>query len=203
MNDTMKTTATLGKSGNAGVKDLVALKMQKKLIEAQLAQVKTETKKLNAIVDRKTRNKQSSLYKDAPPIETTIKIQGDVTLADLRPVHRGCKVLPKPPPKDLDDIEPSPIPMGSNLERIRHQHIRRTIGKVEIRKLNHAKAEKIAKKEEKTRLKPAGIKIAASMFPNRYVRGELPCTIEHGVRGNVYFVPSKLFHIVSLLQGYI
>ena len=174
------TTASFGKSG---VRDIVALKMQKKLIEAQLDHVKSETKKLNSIVDSKTRNKKSSLYIEAPPVESTMRVKGGMTLADLRPVQRSSKVVPKPPPPDIDDIEPCPIPQGGNLERIRHQHIRRTIGKVEIRRLEKIKKEKAEKKETKKKLAPAGIKIAPSMFPNRYLRGELPCTIEHGVKG--------------------
>ena len=179
----MQSTGNPGKTGKAGVRDLVALKMQKKLLQAQLAQNKVATKELNAVVDKKSRNRHSSLYKEAPSIESTMKVKGDITLADLRPIHRGVKAIPKPPPRDIDDIDPSPIPFGSNLERIRHQHIRRTVGKVEISKLRKIKKEKLEAKEAKKKQAPVGIRIPASMFPNRYTRGELPCTIEHGVRG--------------------
>mmetsp|Transcript_16382 Transcript_16382/g.24694 ORF Transcript_16382/g.24694 Transcript_16382/m.24694 type:complete len:345 (+) Transcript_16382:196-1230(+) len=169
--------------GNKGINDLVQLKMEKKLLEAKLANVKKESKKLNKIIDKKTMDKASTLYRGASLPEMSTTVLGNMTLNDLRVPKRSCKVDPMPPPRDLDEVEPTPIPFGSNLERIRHQHIRRTVGKVEIAKRNKVKNDKAAKKAVKEQMRHSGIKIAPSMFPNRYLRGELPCTIEHGVRG--------------------
>jgi hypothetical protein len=166
-----------------GIKDLIDLKMQKKLIEAQLADVNHRTRKLDAIVDRKKKDRNSTLYEEAPAPEMNTVILGRTTLNDLRPIQRSCKAIPKPPPRDINDIDPSPIPLGGDLERIRYQHIRRTVGKVEIGRRTKIKNEKLNKKAAKEGMKHAPINIPESMFPNRYLRGELPCTIEHGVKG--------------------
>lgn len=172
------------KSSSSGIRDLVQLKLQKKLLQEQLSNIENKTHQIHHIIEKKKRDPKSSLYEgNTNPPEMSTVILGRVTLNDLRPIQRSSKAIPKPPPVAISDLEPSPIPFGSNLERIRLNHIKRTVGKHEIMKRTKVKQEKELKKARKEGMKHTSIKIPESMFPNRYLRGELPCTIEHGVRG--------------------
>ncbi len=71
------------------------------------------------------------------------------------------------------------------MERIRHQHLRRTIGKREVNRQHQLVTRQEERKKRTEGMKYTRIKIPESMFPNRYTRGELPCAIEHGVRGTI------------------
>lgn len=176
------------KSSTSGIRDLVELKLQKKLLQEKLSNIENKTVKLHNIIEKKKRDPRSSLYEGNSPPEMSTMVLGRVTLNELRPIQRSSKALPKPPPVAISDLEPSPIPFGSNLERIRHNHIRRTVGKHEITKRTKIKQEIELKKARKEGMRHSLIKIPESMFPNRYLRGELPCTIEHGVRGIFFTV---------------
>ena len=50
--------------------------------------------------------------------------------------------------------------------------------------LENKEAIVIAKRKQREGLKPTIPSVPQSFLPNRYVRGELPCTIEHGANGN-------------------
>lgn len=172
------------KSNSKGIRDIVELKLQKKLLQAQLSEIESKSKKLDTIIQRKKSDPRSSLFEGQKSLpEMTTTVLGKVTLNELRPIQRSSKVIPKPLPPALSDIEPSPIPFGSNLERIRQDHIKRTIGQQEINRRTKQQNELEEKKARKDSMKHPRIRIPESMFPNRYLRGELPCTIEHGVRG--------------------
>jgi hypothetical protein len=173
------------RGSSSGVRDLIELKLQKKILQEKLNQVENQTTKIHNLLDQKKNDPRSSLYqrRENPPPEMSTMVFGHVSLNELRPIQRSCKVLPKPPPVAISDLEPSPIPFGSNLERIRQNHIKRTVGKQEVMRLTKVKTEIEQKRARKNGMKHPGIKIPASMFPDRYLRGELPCTIEHGVRG--------------------
>jgi hypothetical protein len=178
------------RGSSSGVRDLVELKLQKKLLQEKLSQNENQTKKINSILQKKKKDPNSSLFdgngrqnhnRSLPEMSTMVL--GNITLQELRPQQRSSKVIPKPPPVPISDLEPIPIPFGSNLERIRLNHIKRTVGKQEIMKRTKVKQEIEQKKARKEGMRHSAIKIPESMFPNRYLRGELPCTIEHGVRG--------------------
>jgi hypothetical protein len=170
-----------------GLKDVKAMEKQKKELQAQLAGVRNKTKELNKIIIKKSQNPGSSCHKTAKRPEETI-VLGNKTLNDLRPIQRKHKIdriaaSSRVGPRDINDIEPSTIPLDSDLKRIQNQHIRRTQCKVEVEKQQKEKAKKNEKKKEFAAMNHSHSAVVASMFPNRYIRGELPCTIEHGTKG--------------------
>jgi hypothetical protein len=171
----------------SGVKDLVELKLQKKMLENQLTKNRKQAGALVEVLQMKSQSKDSTMFAGRPPLDSIIKV-GDKTLHDLRPTEYHLKARPKPTRRNVEDIEPSPIPFGGNLERIRHQHIRRTVCQRVISKQTKLEETKEQKQKLKQDLKPATVKVPASMFPNRYTRGELPCIIEHGVKGFLSWV---------------
>ena len=91
------------------------------------------------------------------------------------------------------ESEPRVIRKGSEVERIRHRQLvknyDRKKGIERCRELQE-ELEKMERKQihKKKTLVDKNINIEKSvymsMFPNRYVRGELPCTIEHGGSGH-------------------
>lgn len=91
----------------------------------------------------------------------------------------------------MEDIEPQ-IVTSPNMIRIREANIRNTLCKKKIGDLMHdrqVRTEKEAAKAFKKlapleRRKMPQIAVPPSMLPDRYIRGELPCTIEHGVNGH-------------------
>ena len=170
----------------AGLRDIAAMEREKKELKAQLAGVKNKTKQLNKLIVSKSKDPASSLHKTARKPEDTVVV-ANRTLNDLRPVHRKIKVdvtaaQLKAGPRDINDIEPTTIPLNSDLKRIQNQHLQRTKCKVEIEKIQKEKERKREKKKSKSAPQHT-VKVAESMFPNRYIRGELPCTIEHGIKG--------------------
>lgn len=172
----------------SGIKDLVQLKMEKRLLQEQLKNNRNEAKTLTSILDGKRHHKASSLYADALPLDYTIKI-GDKTLHDLRPTPSKIKAIPIASRKSIEEIEPVTIPFGGEMERIRHQHLRRTVGKREVNRLHKENAVVEEKKKLNADMKKKhNPKIPPSLFPNRYARGELPCIIEHGTKGLIYYI---------------
>jgi hypothetical protein len=193
-NTPLSVTQERMRSSSSGVRDLIELKLQKKLLQEQLHHIDNKTSQIHNLLEKKKNDPRSSLYqrRENPPPEMSTMVLGHVTLNELRPILRSSKVVAKPPSVPLSDLEPSPIPFGSNLERIRQEHIKRTVGKQEVMRLTKVKTEIEEKKARRNGMKHAGPKIPDSMFPNRYLRGELPCTIEHGVRGICCF---SLLHV--------
>lgn len=178
------------RGSSSGIRDLVELKLQKKLLQEKLIQNEHSTQKINSILQKKKKDPNSSLFdgregqnhsRSLPEMSTMVL--GSIPLQEFRVQQRSCKVIPKPSSVSISDLEPTPIPFGSNLERIRLNHIKKTVAKQEIMKRTKVQQDVEQKKARKEGMKHTAIKIPESMFPNRYLRGELPCTIEHGVRG--------------------
>lgn len=166
---------------SVNIKDLVQLKLQKKILQAKLHKIDDDSHKLNEILNFKKSHATSSLFK-SQPIDSRVLI-GDKILSEVRLGHSSVKAIRKPLPKPTAEIEPSPIPLGGNLERIRHQHLCRTVGKKIVRhRQNEGKAKAKLKKTNQA-MKCIPLKIPPSFFPHRYARGELPCSIEHGTKG--------------------
>lgn len=91
------------------------------------------------------------------------------------------------------ESEPRVIRKGSDVERIRHQQLVKTFDrkkKVErcrelqdgMKRMEHERT--LRKKTSLDKSVKVEKPVYASMFPNRYIRGELPCTIEHGGSGH-------------------
>jgi hypothetical protein len=91
---------------------------------------------------------------------------------------------------DINDFEAKTV-TDPNMIRIREQNIRNTLCKKKITDLTTMIKVRDLKEEERKfkklpaleRRKMPKIGVPPSMLPNRYIRGELPCTIEHGING--------------------
>lgn len=170
----------LAKNKMAGVRDIVQLKLQKRLIEEQLAQADGKMHRLGDILNKKTIERPFIKMYD----ENTLTNLGK-TVADFRLPVRTSKAKAKIHVHDPYMTDPKAI-TDDNILRIRQHHAILLNGKTEVRRKIQEKEEKQKAAEEK-RLrklrKPPQIKIPESLLPNRYVRGELPCTIEHGPNG--------------------
>ena len=146
------------------------------------------------IADKKIQKLETILMKKSakkgrlvplPAAETTFTI-GGFTVSDLKMPVRSSKVTP------IDKSVPysDPALRGSILEGINHRHIQRTVCKREVERLLEEKEQYQKNREEQknksNKNKVAGkkAKVPESMLPNRYLRGELPCTIEHGGKGH-------------------
>ena len=170
------------------LKDVKAMEKQKRELQAQLAGVRNKTKQLNKIITSKQKDPGSSMHKTARPLESTAIVVANKTLNDLRPLQRRHHVdqvaaSAKAVPRDINDIEPTTFPLDGDLKRIQNQHIQRTKCKVAVGNLQKAQAAKNEKKKKLGAMNHTHAAVVASMFPNRYIRGELPCTIEHGTKG--------------------
>jgi hypothetical protein len=162
------------------------LDKEKEDIIKNLETTREKLKKLNVIISQKSSN--SNILSP----EKAISI-GNLPLEEYMRKEQRHKVQTI---KLLNDkflkkeSEPSVVKEGSNLESLRIKHTLKQMGR-----LNEAKQIKLKKEEEikaaikeKHTKKPLNNKvrpslIPASMFPNRYKTGELPCTIEHGGKG--------------------
>lgn len=171
-----------------GLRDVKEMERQKKELQAQLAGVRNKTQQLNKIITNKNKDPASTLHKSGKPLESTTIVVANKTLNDLRPVRRKHHVdqvaaSGRVGPRNINDIEPMTFPLDGDLKRIQNQHIQRTKCKVAIDNLHKAKAKKLEKKKQLGAMNHSHVAVVASMFPNRYIRGELPCTIEHGNKG--------------------
>jgi hypothetical protein len=117
------------------------------------------------------------------PEEATLTEYG-MTVADFRMPARSSKVKLKPIQfTPVNDREPRPV-TNENIIRIRHQNVQNTVCKREIRERRKLKEARLAEKQKKEQQRQyPKCDIPQSFLPNRYLRGELPCTIEHGVNG--------------------
>jgi hypothetical protein len=159
----------------AVVRDIVELKLKKRLIEEELKRTDVKLDRLGNILQKKTLSKP---YLN-DPAENKLTSVGRYVSEFKLPV-RSCKAIPIDNYYDPYATEASPI-HDTNILRIRQQNALNRNAKPVIR-------QKLKEKELTATVKPPKrapqIKIPESMLPNRYIRGELPCTIEHGNGGH-------------------
>jgi hypothetical protein len=157
-------------------RDLMQLKLQKKMLEEKLAFTEHKIDRYGQILDKKAVMKGEIV---SP--EKLARTSHGVTVADLRIPPRACKAVPVDHTYDPYATHPEAV-VNPNILRIRQTQRLKSDGTKLVR-------EKIKEKEDQARRsqpkehKYPNIPIPESMLPNRYVRGELPCTIEHGVSG--------------------
>ncbi len=164
-------------------RDLSSLKLQKRMIQEKLKKTNTKLNRVNNVLSKK--NEVNYIN----PMDTMTS--HGVAIKDLRQPVRSIKVdtlsLKYKKPTTHEDFDPIPIKPGSNLDRIRMEHALRTHGKKMLQARKEAEVKRIAAEEQKKRRGKRSIfpkvTVPASMLPNRYTRGELPCSIEHGVKG--------------------
>ncbi len=161
----------------AGVRDIVQLKLQKRLIQEQLNNTDQKLDRLGNIMMKKS----SKVFGHTMSAEQLAVTSSGATVADLRIPRRSVKAIPVVHTHNPYEMDPLPV-TNEEIIRIRQQHCVNTIGKTEVRNRMKVKEDKL-QLQIRNQKKTPSISIPASMLPNRYVRGELPCTIEHGTGG--------------------
>jgi hypothetical protein len=159
--------------------DLIQLKIKKKLTAEQLEKADVKIDRLQEIL-RKKAAKSENLPRI--PIErSTITNYGDsVEMFRLPPKYR--KTLPV---MKKDDTKVPDFPDNNERNReMRLSHIKKTVCKHLIDEVKEKKeAVRIRRERLKAPKKFPVERIGKSLLPDRYTRGELPCTIEHGTHG--------------------
>jgi len=150
----------------------VSLKLQKRLLEEQLQVADTKIGRLSGILEKKTLLR---------PIPKELLASNGVALSEFRMSPNKVKAVPVVHKHDPYSTEASPM-MNGNILDIRQRHGMRTIGKSEVSRRMKIKRDVEMAKLRKEKRVPS-VSIPESMLPNRYLRGELPCTIEHGSNG--------------------
>lgn len=154
------------------------------MLEEKLKQVDCKYKELSEILMKKSSKVPGKvIYEDKILVG-----QNQDSISSFKMPLRTVTILPRIDRKLLQsqkaDAEPSPVD-NLNILRIRHEHLQKTIGRHAIDQRIKAKKERedYIIQKSKPRDYPKVV-IPPSMFPNRYTRGELPCTIEHGINGH-------------------
>ena len=163
-------------------KDILQLKLQRKMTEEKIRNAERNLDRLGEILSKKSSSPPafatlSDLQeRKFSTIEDSKMLSNGMTLGDIRIPNKTAKNSPVY--NEPRHLEPIAITNKKILE-IRQNHSILMNGKPEVRKLMKAKEEEAARKSKKEKVVPK-VKIPESMLPNRYIRGELPCTIEHG-----------------------
>lgn len=160
--------------------DMVLLQAQRRVILEQLRKTEHRMERMGGILQKKTLSRPEL----SDPAAHTRTLNG-TTIADLRLTQRNTKAVPKVHVYDPYSLEAEPV-SNHNILRIRQDHAVKTIGRDEIRRHVRAKTLEQERKEAKAKARERhvpDVKVPPSMLPNRYLRGELPCTIEHGSSG--------------------
>jgi len=161
-------------------RDILQLKLQRKLIEDSLTITDSKLHRLSDILDKKAKLHPS----DSKPDELAVTRFGS-TVSELRAPSSSS--LPKiVNNNDITFAVPSPV-SSKRILGIRTRHVIKNEGVSIVNATLRRKEEKLRRIElhNKGPTYPK-IPIPESMLPNRYIRGELPCTIEHGGANGKY-----------------
>lgn len=131
---------------------------------------------------------RNKALKDAEELKAheRVEVFGGFTVSDFLLPPRNKHIARRLPPLAVEDMEPQVV-TDKNMLRIRVDHAKKAVAAEKISALIIRKETAQKKAEEKAkksvRIFP-NISVPLSMLPNRYVRAELPCTIEHGISGH-------------------
>lgn len=166
----------------SGINDLVALKLKKALLEDKVNMTSDKIVRLGSILKKKIILATNQGHSNLPDEKTMVMER--FVVSDFRQTTRTTKALPSIPQcRDVDDIRICLKP--AHITDIHQKHLLRTVGRRDVTQLKKKQSEKRMERElQNAPKKYPSVKIPESLFPNRYVRGELPCTIEHGVSGH-------------------
>ena len=167
-------------------KDIMQLKLQKTILEERLRQVDMGASKCANILQAKKTQRTKISNIDSIPIDELTLTRKGVPISTLRLPKLSVKARPNGGGggANKENIEPE-VMTNSKLKEIKDVHLRKTLGNSEVTKLKkegELEEERLKKKQKQPKQYPK-CNIPESMFPRRYERGELPCTIEHGISG--------------------
>jgi hypothetical protein len=156
-----------------------------KALDLNKTRIQTGMKVLKAKADKK---KETGNYILNPSQAT--KVLHGYSVEDFRISPTRRKTYKEVKIYNCEDIEPTTI-KDPNMKRIREQNLKNIVCKKRIDDLVQQRNVAEAKKKEREfkklpklqRRSMPKINVPISMLPDRYVRGELPCTIEHGING--------------------
>lgn len=155
-------------------RDIVQLKLQQRLMKERLGVTDSKIDQLTQILKKKS---HTTLR---PPADEMTKTLAGLTVSDLR-FKTYTKILP---PISKAEAVPTPV-TNERILNIRSTHLQRTVCKQEVQRVTKEKERRRLEKEKKNAARKfPSISIPPSFLPNRYIRGELPCTIEHGTSGH-------------------
>ena len=149
---------------------------EKLVLERKLLETDIKINNLSRILLKK------QILKSGFVEETTLAFTGE-PITRYRPKISRVKASPKPHMPTSEEVPPLPVKEGSRLDTLRKQNLNRLLVKWEKEQQRQSKEEPLAAPKKRSVRKLPEIEVPSSMFPNRYARGELPCTIEHGVKG--------------------
>lgn len=170
---------------NHYVQSVSFLMQEKNNINGKLSLADAKLLRLENILKKKSA-KSMHLSHPLRPDEAT-KTSSGMAVADFRLAQRSSKVdrassatkSRGPEPLEKERCE------SMSLELIHHRHLQRTVCKREVSKRLQSIEDEKARKEKRSQgRKLPQLKVPESMLPNRYLRGELPCNIEHGTKGH-------------------
>lgn len=162
-----------------GAKNIMQIQLQKRLLEEQISLADRKLDRLGDILQKKAMRRTDFGLPKADPSNEKITNFG-VTLGELRlsPTKRANynTIIVEP-----EEPVPSAFTKSSHpkLTAIRDRNLINLVAKTQIKKMAKKREVDIELKE-RNRKKIPKVKVPESMLPNRYLRGELPCTIEHG-----------------------
>ena len=168
-----------------------SLKVSRKQIEQNIKLTDRKLDRLTSILHKK-------MIKDGRQPEDMISTNDGYRVSDYRLNHTSSKSITLS--KLRNDVTVSSSGTGSsnnnayssssanvdhpNFKKFNHDDIIKRACKRVDEDMNKTKAIRIEKRNHLAALKPTVPSVPPSFLPNRYARGELPCTIEHGTSGN-------------------
>lgn len=137
--------------------------------------------RLGTILSKKEEEKKSyGSFEDYPIEDRKVVSSLGCTLSDIRIGKKTLKPIPDAQ-KTINDpfnLDPSPI-TNEKILTIRRNHCLVSIGKPAVRKwVKQLEHEEFLRSRRQKKIPK--VRVPESMLPNRYIRGELPCTVEHG-----------------------
>ena len=187
----MQNSPTGGRETSFGAYDkLVRLEQEKRELQKALDINKKRLITGMEILQQKNINKAKNGTM-GPNASQTTAVKDGYNVEDFRQPaarRRTQKIIKK---MSVEDIEAETM-KNPNIIRIREANLQHTLGKKRIGDLMHMKKTKDEKEAERSfkklptleKRKMPKISVPPSMLPDRYIRGELPCTIEHGITGH-------------------
>lgn len=156
-------------------RNLMQIKLQKRLTEEKLDMTDAKIDRLTSILAKKTLAKSSG-NPSLPSIEDSKLTAAGVTLGELRRTDNKAPVFDQ---RITNVFQEANAIVNPDMLRIRQSNAINRNAKPRIRNAFRKKEQDEVLRLHNMKKIPKVI-VPASMLPNRYIRGELPCTIEHG-----------------------
>jgi hypothetical protein len=164
-----------------GRKDLVALKMERALLQQQVQLMESQQARLAAILEKKRLRRQRQRQRQ--PKHAVGMQAGGRPLEKLPPLSPPPP-LPAPPSqhKNIATQKPKPLLNNAVIQRFRREEVLRTKGREILERRSSPERKRKGKQHRRQKCLPSN-KAPPCHFPDRYARNELPCSIEHGASG--------------------